>query len=298
MKAVGYFVDMANEVRDWWRYDVWDVFALLAEVNARDMPIETHNTLFSSDDLLRLQGSIRDLRRFDRYLRRRLVELNGVRAWEYGHLVNAIGSFEGLSVLEIGPGPSTLPFYMASKGARVTMLELPATRTPQLEEKCARKGIALEFGDMRKLPFHSEAFDLVTCISVLEHLHHGHPDPERTDLLEYEEFVSQTIVALKEMSRVLKIGGRLYVTTEACLPDLVGFDEWLGRKPSPVVAAYDIAEIERSLIPALRDAGVRMIGPTQYSHRLLLSDPRRGNYRNRYITTFILYGAKEASASK
>jgi 2-polyprenyl-3-methyl-5-hydroxy-6-metoxy-1,4-benzoquinol methylase len=67
----------------------------------------------------------------------------------------------------------------------------------------ARHGVTYMFGDLTALPFRPSAFDIVTCVSVLEHMS---PDTRA--------------VGVRDMARVLKPGGRLIVTYDRHEHDL------------------------------------------------------------------------------
>jgi len=67
----------------------------------------------------------------------------------------------------------------------------------------ARYGVTYLFGDLTALPFRSSAFDVVTCVSVLEHM----PPATRAS-------------GVRDMARVLKPGGRLVLTYDRHEEDL------------------------------------------------------------------------------
>ena len=66
-------------------------------------------------------------------------------------------------------------------------------RTRGLFRECGIKNVKLDCGDVRKMRFKDDSFDVVFCTDMLEHIR----DPE---------------VALKEIGRVLKPGGSLIVS--------------------------------------------------------------------------------------
>lgn len=67
----------------------------------------------------------------------------------------------------------------------------------------ARYGVTYLFGDLTALPFRPSAFDVVTCVSVLEHM----PPDTRA-------------MGVRDMARVLKPGGRLILTYDRHEHDL------------------------------------------------------------------------------
>ncbi len=84
----------------------------------RELP--AWNMLFRRDLLPLLERERRLLEAFDEQLASRLNErrLVGQILFEYGTLLNAIPSWEGLTVLDVGTGGSRLPRWMASSTAR------------------------------------------------------------------------------------------------------------------------------------------------------------------------------------
>ena len=76
---------------------------------------------------------------------------------------------------------------------------------------------------MRDLPFADNSFDLVTSLSVVEHL--DTDLPART-FVPYDEQQRRLARVLDEMIRVTKPGGHLYVTSECCDFSRATTDRW------------------------------------------------------------------------
>ena len=93
-------------------------------------------------------------------------ETMGIRAWEYGTLLSTILNFKNLKVLDVGTGGSLLPDYLAGLGAKVRCVDIDKP----LEEKKYQKNISYVQSSMTKLPFKNNSYDVVLCISALEHL--------------------------------------------------------------------------------------------------------------------------------
>jgi len=124
------------------------------------------------------------------------------RQWEYPFVYSRISEFSGnagprLNILDAGSGVTFFPFFLSSRFSHAAVSCCDYDET--LEEVYCRLNAHLtapaQFvpGDLRHLPFQNNAFDIVYCVSVLEH----------TDAY-------QTIVS--EFKRVLKEGGMLIVT--------------------------------------------------------------------------------------
>jgi len=59
----------------------------------RGLAITRHNTFINRGDLALLKSEITEIMSFDSYLRERLSDssIEGLKAWEYGKIVNFIG---------------------------------------------------------------------------------------------------------------------------------------------------------------------------------------------------------------
>lgn len=67
------------------------------------------------------------------------------------------------------------------------------------------------YSDLRKIPFKSSSFDTITCISVLEHV--GMNNQRYTqDEIHKEDNRDDYITVIRELNRVLKVGGKLLLT--------------------------------------------------------------------------------------
>lgn len=122
-------------------------------------------------------------------------------------LIKRSGIKEGMRILEVGCGSGAFTTFAARASGikgEVYALDIQPKMLMQLKKKLSRpenrdiKNIKLIEGDVHKLPFDDNSFDVVYTVTVLQEL------PDR-------------IRALKEMKRVLKSGGILAVTE--FLPD-------------------------------------------------------------------------------
>jgi len=128
----------------------------------------------------------------------------------------------GCRVIDVGGGLSPLPWLLALRGARVTLVETDLQWQPAWMALRDRLGVDLDWiitADER-IPLADRSADLVTSLSVLEH----QPDPAR---------------AVAEAARVLKPGGMFALSFDVCEPDRgMSFPEWNGK-------ALTTAEFER-----------------------------------------------------
>lgn len=130
----------------------------------------------------------------------RFVEMGAVmptmRLWEWVRAVMFLGVVRDKTILDVGTRESLVPHYLAQRGARVTALDL----NPQ----AIRDDVSVEpgevyatLGDATELPFGDEAFDHVLCTACLKWM------PRADDKK-----------AMREMARVLKLGGLLAVSVD------------------------------------------------------------------------------------
>jgi len=149
------------------------------------------------------------------------AEFESLKHWEYPWLIKH-GAFKpGAKILDCGCGRGILQFYLAKKGYAVTSVDISTLKTRQIQsfwnllrelglpieenKASAMNAMALRYGtsinfnvsNIAKLPFEDESFDHVYSVSVLEHMAKG-----------------EDVMAIKEMSRVLKKGGTMLVTVD------------------------------------------------------------------------------------
>lgn len=116
---------------------------------------------------------------------------NYLNSFEQGELIPLLAGIADKKVLDVGAGTGRLSVSLASRGAKVTALDL----SPKMLEKIKRKNkqITTVVGDAENLPFKNDAFDIVTAAFLVVHL----KDPARF---------------FDEVYRVLKDGGLFLVT--------------------------------------------------------------------------------------
>jgi len=101
------------------------------------------------------------------------------------------GLRDGARVLEVAPGPGYLAIAMARLGRiQVTGLDISRTFVEIAGENASQAGVTVEFrqGDVARMPFETESFDLVVCQAAFKNF-------------------TQPRSALAEMHRVLRAGG-------------------------------------------------------------------------------------------
>jgi SAM-dependent methyltransferase len=100
--------------------------------------------------------------------------------------------------LEAGCGPAANALNLALRGVDVTGVDLSANAIAGAQREFARRGLAGRFvrGDVRDLPLDDATFDFVYAGGVVEHFR-------------------ELDVALADLARVLRPGGRLLITVPA-----------------------------------------------------------------------------------
>ena len=141
---------------------------------------------------------------------------NWSKVWEYPwlwfHGLSQV-DWKDTSLVDIGSELSPMPWFLASLGADVTLVEIDRQWVPQWEGICNETGLEVKWQIVsgERLPFQDESFDAMTSFSSIEHQR----DKE---------------TAANEMIRVLKPGGLLAISFDICEPEMgMSFPEWNGR---------------------------------------------------------------------
>ena len=157
-------------------------------------------------------------------------------------LKNWTGDCNQLRILEVGCGSGKISARLASMGAEVHLLDYSEKALKVAKERfdhLTLKG-AFKLGDMMRLPFEPDSFDLVWSSGVLEH--YLADDQEK---------------AIREMARVCRNNGKVInlVMNAACLPYRLG--KWTAEKTGcwPWGEEYPV----NSLIPIYLAAGLTTV---------------------------------------
>lgn len=139
------------------------------------------------------------------------------RAFEYTEAYVRVASVPHGCLLDIGSYRSPFPLFMAQQGYRVCLVDIDPVISQQA--KWAYKVLGEHFSwlavqaDGTRLPFPDFSFDIVTCISTIEHL------PGDAD-----------VSMAKEMSRVLKTGGKCFLSVPySIVPKSGKWGRWFQR---------------------------------------------------------------------
>lgn len=128
------------------------------------------------------------------------------RRVEYPFVVSELPQKKRLRVLDAGSGVTFFPIYLAQvPGMYVECLDREQSYVERMEQTCNLLGLSwsipFHLGDLTKeLPFNDGSFDVVLCISVLEHLP-----------------VVRQLEAVNELWRLVAPRGKLILTFDVCL---------------------------------------------------------------------------------
>ena len=143
-----------------------------------------------------------------------------------------VGRAGARHILDAGCGDGAFLAFMHRLGFRVTGIELAEGAATRARRRCPDADVWIASLE-ETLPFDDQAFDAIWCTEVLEHLFHVH-------------------VALAELSRVLRPGGMLILTTpyhgllKNLLIALLGFDRHFNPEISHI-RFFTRRSLERSL---------------------------------------------------
>lgn len=189
----------------------------------------------------------------------------------------------GAAVLDVGCGTGVVSLVAARHGARVTGVDLTPALIERAQENSAIAGLAVDWqvGDAEQLPFADSSFDAV--LSQFGHL-----------------FAPRPALAVAEMLRVLKPGGRIAFSTwppdlfvgklftltskfgppapaDVPPPELWGdpaiVRERLGSAVRDLTFDYDLMRFPCLSVPHQRLFFEANIGPVQAALKHLASDP-------------------------
>lgn len=184
----------------------------LASVEAKDSP---HFRAFMS--MMNAFAASLGLRTFD----------NWTKIWEYPWIwFNALGRIDwaGKHVVDLGSEISPMPWFLATLGAKVTLIEVDPQWVALWEKLREQLHVDVTWHVIgsESIPVPSGSADVVTSFSVIEH----QPDKR---------------AAVDEVVRVLRPGGVFAVSFDICEPQMgMAFPEWNGR-------ALTLADFEQTL---------------------------------------------------
>ena len=85
-------------------------------------------------------------------------------------IVELLGQYETLNVLDIGGGHAQLTPFLVHSGATVTVLGSDSAGRQQLDDVLGKEHYHYQVGNLLELPFADQSFDVVIAIRMLPHL--------------------------------------------------------------------------------------------------------------------------------
>ncbi|MFI5179128.1 MAG: class I SAM-dependent methyltransferase [Vicinamibacterales bacterium] len=263
-----------------------------------------YNAMFRRDLLPHLEAERRELQRFDLYLFDIMnsVRLRGEKVFEYGTLLHGIPDWRGLRVLDVGSGRSTLPQWMTYRGASVTSVDLPTPAEDRIggfqvrvNDRITRQStpIVRVAGSMRSLPIADASVDVITSLSVVEHLDTEWPGAV---YVPYGEQRKRLAEVMEEAIRVTKPGGYFYLTSECCDYDRATTDAWRSSyyytSGPDLSAAWPVRDVPALFYQFVADRGCTLVGGVQFDPADI-SDAGRWSFRGPYFSGFSMLARKD-----
>ena len=160
--------------------------------------------------------------------------IHASKQWEYPYTITVIEGMgkPPLKIADVGSGRGMLSWYLAKKGHDVIAYDQNFSHASRGDVDLNRRfvqfakgeGFCAEYGSIFNIPAEDNTFDIVTCISVVEH-------------------IPWKFYAFKEMLRVLKPGGKLITTYDLTL---AGKEQYGGNRLD-VFTAQNIAVLMQEL---------------------------------------------------
>ncbi|MEK6935107.1 MAG: class I SAM-dependent methyltransferase [Nanoarchaeota archaeon] len=135
---------------------------------------------------------------WEKYYQERKTNYFGETISDASDIIKILDIKESDIVLDIGAGPGAHLEYMRQKIPNVKCMGIEIS--PTAIKKKLSKELDIRLGDMRKMPFRNESVNKVFSLGTVEHV----PD---------------TLQVLREIYRVTKSGGKIYLT----IPNKISF---------------------------------------------------------------------------
>jgi SAM-dependent methyltransferase len=164
-------------------------------------------------------------------------EANPLIPLEEPVVLDVVGEVAGKAVLDAACGTGRYSFILAQRGATVSGIDASADMLAQARRKADQLGVAvdLRLGDIARLPFAADSFDLAVCALAFCHLPDLRP-------------------AIRELARVTRPGGRLIVSDFHPFCLLVGWRTAFDR-PEATYCIENHLNLTERYVRALLDAG-------------------------------------------
>ncbi len=160
-----------------------------------------------------------------------LKSLHDINPLRLKFIQQHLGNLENLSILDVGCGGGILSEALANQKANVTGIDANEDLIQVAKLHAAETKTTLRYEACLAENFNGEAFDVVTCMELLEHV----PNPESL---------------ITTLSGLLKPGGKIFFST-------------INRNPLAFINALVIAEHVLKLLPKGTHEYKRFIKPSE-----------------------------------
>lgn len=173
-------------------------------------------------------------------------------------------------MLDAGFGTGIYSLSLANKIKEIKAIDISDEKVNEVKKESVSKNICFEKGDLRKLQFEDNYFDLIICSDVLEHIREDYK-------------------AFSELARVLKKGGTLLLTVPANSKKNKETYRLYGHERP----GYELCDIKEFC----KNRGLKIIKNKEYSSSLTekLSSFNYNLTKNRFLLGLFFYPVYFAS---
>jgi SAM-dependent methyltransferase len=247
------------------------------------------NKIFNIYDIAKLKKYLNEIANFDDKWFLKIFEPDslGLAAWEISLFLHRIDikniDLKGKRILITEGSGSKLADLLAKKGAIVTDL-ITFGKENWKYGKHRNKNVNTIVGDLRSLPFEDSYFDMVVSISSLQLL----DVKEDTGFYNKKNFWIRSKKAIREMTRVLKNKGIIYLTTDFYLASQKK-DNLFRTKNKTIRCAYIWDKLPK-MVSYMKKLGIKIKFNIKMQENRLKVRSSKSNFRGRYFTTAAFMG--------
>jgi ubiquinone/menaquinone biosynthesis C-methylase UbiE len=248
------------------------------------------NKIINIYDIAKLKKYLEKLASFDEnwFLKIFTPDSLGLTAWEIALLLHRIDvneiELKNKRILITEGSGSKLADFFAKKGAIVTDL-ITFGKENWKYGKNRNKNVSTVVGDLRNLPFEDNYFYMIISLSSIQLLD---VKEEKLGFYNKKNFWLRSKRAIREMSRVLKNKGLIYLTTDFYLSSQKE-DNLFKTKNKPIRCAYVWDRLPK-FVNFMNKLGIKIKFNIKMQENRLKVRSSKSNFRGRYFTTAAFMG--------